>query len=74
MISEQTVPRSADKGQGRIQMGFVGFSRAPFVSKFHLHGLRYRLYPKYSHPLTLYLKLFFSKSILLPLNVCEIAG
>ena len=29
------------------------------------------LYPKYSHPSTLYLKLFFNKSILLPMNVCD---
>ena len=36
--------------------------------------LGYRLYPKYSRHVTLYLILFFNKCILLPMYVCKISG
>ena len=36
-------------------------------------NLEYCIYPKYSHPLLLTLY-FSSNSILLPMNVCKIAG
>ena len=61
--------------------GGGGSVEPPFDSEFHFHGnfcklvnLRYRIYPKYSH-LFLFTLYFFSTSpVLLPVNVCKIAG
>ena len=50
------------KYRGADSEGFVGFDRSPFDWKFHFPGkfwihlinLEYRIYPKYSHPCSLY--------------------
>ena len=62
--------------------GFKGFRRTSPLPHLRLKisfswkswiNFGYRIYPQYSHH-TVYLILLFNKSILLPMNVCKIAG